>query len=382
MRLEKNICQLLFQYDCVIVPNFGAFITYPSPSIINKEENIINPPFKKVNFSTNITTDDGILKKSYAKNEKVDLETAGLLLDRDITQWNSILSKQQPIFLEKIGILRKNENHELEFEAHTSINFLAFGSKPIQPNFVLPQTNQKIVKSKRKWTSVLAIASIIPIIVGGYFYFNTPQPIQNFVDHQWSGIVLPVIKDAAPTTETKENSSIHNLPTTIADPMQFVAQEKEQVEPTDSIEDKVISKYEVTVLEEKQLSKDEKEVKAIIKNTKVESKEIKDSSPAKKEEVKTIASKETKDIKKDETIKIDVNPKKYQIIAASLRRPEDATRMLNSLEKDGYKKSSIVYSKGYHYFVTYESFNDKAQATKYLNELHKKHPDAWIREHK
>ena len=148
MRLEKNICQLLFQYDCVIVPNFGAFITYPSPSIINKEENIINPPFKKVNFSTNITTDDGILKKSYAKNEKVDLETAGLLLDRDITQWNSILSKQQPIFLEKIGILRKNENHELEFEAHTSINFLAFGSKPIQPNFVLPQTNQKIVKSK------------------------------------------------------------------------------------------------------------------------------------------------------------------------------------------------------------------------------------------
>ena len=182
------------------------------------------------------------------------------------------------------------------------------------------------MENKRNWTSVLAIASIIPIFVGGYFYFNTPQPVQNFVDHQWSGIVLPVIKDAAPTTETKETSSIHNLPTTIADPMQFVVQEKEQVEPTDSIEDKVISKYEVTVVEEKQLSKDEKEVKAIIKNTKVETKE---TVPAKKEEVKTIASKEAKDLKKDETIKIDANPKKYQIIAASLRRPEDATRIKN-----------------------------------------------------
>ena len=379
MRLEKNIYQLLFQYDCVIVPNFGAFITYPSPSTINKEDNIINPPFKKVNFSTNITTDDGILKKSYAKNEKVDLETASFLLTNDISQWNSILSEGKSIVLDKIGILSQNNHGDLIFDAKTTVNFLAFGSKPIQPNFVLPQTNQKIVENKRNWTSVLAIASIIPIFVGGYFYFNTPQPVQNFVDHQWSGIVLPVIKDAAPTTETKETSSIHNLPTTIADPMQFVVQEKEQVEPTDSIEDKVISKYEVTVVEEKQLSKDEKEVKAIIKNTKVETKE---TVPAKKEEVKTIASKEAKDLKKDETIKIDANPKKYQIIAASLRRPEDATRMLNSLEKDGYKKSSIVYSKGYHYFVAYESFNDKAQATKYLNELHKKHPDAWIREHK
>lgn len=383
MRLEEYINQLLFQYDCVIVPNFGAFVTYPAPSSINQENNFINPPYKVIKFSSTITKDDGVLVKAYALNEKINLEQATLFLEDDIKQWKLILDKGEKIILPKLGILYKDNEDEFIFESQTTENFLAYGLPSLNPNLILPQNLEVVVKEqKRNWSTFLAAASIIPIIVGGYFYFNTPQPVQNFVDHQWSGIVLPAIREAAPNLLNSDQEeaviaveNIHNLPKTINNPVEFV---KQQV-PLDTIKENVISKYEVTVVEEKQINEGEKEVKAIIKNTKGEvttpivQTKVEESKPK-------VVKEEKKEEKKESVLKIDANPKKYQIIAASLRREEDAARMLQSLEKDGFKNAKVVYAKGYYYYVTYDGFNDKEAATKYLNNLHKNRPDAWIRE--
>ncbi len=389
MRLEEYINQLLFQYDCVIVPKFGAFITYPVPSSINKEDSIINPPYKDIKFSATITNDDGVLTQAYVLNENISLERATSFLEDDVKQWKLLLNAGEKIVLQKIGILYKDDKGELVFKSHTTENFLAYGLSSLKPNVILPQNLEVIVKEqKRNWSALLAVASIIPIVVGGYFYFNTPQPVQKFVDHQWSGIVLPAIREAAPnllnaenTPVTNEVETIHNLPTTINNPAEFIKQQN----PVDTIKENIVSKYEVTVVEEKQINDSEKEVKAIIKNTKGEA-----ATPivqTKAEEPKTKVVKEEKkedkkEEKKESSLKIDANPKKYQIIAASLRREEDAARMLQSLEKDGFKNAKVVYSKGYYYYVTYDGFNDKEAATKYLNNLHKNHPDAWIREEK
>lgn len=378
MRLEKNIYQLLFQYDCVIVPRLGAFVTYPTHSTINVEENIINPPSKVINFSSNIKKDDHLLRDTYASNENVDIEQATSLLTKDVNNWYTILEEGKPIIIDKVGVLSQSTDGVINFEPHSTVNFLAFGLKPLKPNLILPQTTKELVKEEnRSWSSLLAVASIIPIIIGGYFYFNTPQPVQKFVDHQWSGIVLPVIKETVPNlinTDKQEQKietqkeSIHNLPATIINPLEIIQTKNNNQEIGDSLNKNVISKYEITVVEEKQLNENEKEVKAIIKNTKINTEDIKATT--------------NKEVKPEIVNKIETNPKKYQIIAASLRRQEDANRMLEFLEKEGYKNSSIVYVKGHYYYVTFDGFNDKEQATKYLNNLHKQRPDAWIREHR
>jgi len=380
MRLEKYIYQLLFQHDCIIVPNLGAFISHPSSASINPEEHILYPPYKSIKFNSSIHQNDGLLEKTYVAKEHINIDEARVMMEADIAEWKDRLAKGEAIFIDKIGALKKGD--DIFFEPNTNQNLFAekYGFKPLKPNLIIAQTTEiPVEENKRNWSSLLAAASIIPIIVGGYFYFNTPQNVQKFVDHQWSGIVLPVIKDAAPNLLDGDSAiatpiveNVHPLPTTISDPLEYIKAGATISLPAeeyqDSLGNDVVSKYEITVVEEKKINDKEKEVKAIIKN----------STPEEKPKVETPAVKETKT---EEIVKIDAKPKKYQIIASSLRRPEDAARMLKDLQTQGYKNASVVYVKGRYYYVNFDSFESLEKATKYLNELHSKRPDAWMREH-
>lgn len=380
MRLEKYIYQLLFQHDCIIVPNLGAFISHPSSASINPEEHILYPPYKSIKFNSSIYQNDGLLEKTYVAKEHINIDEARVMMEADIAEWKDRLAKGEAIFIDKIGALKKGD--DIFFEPNTNQNLFAekYGFKPLKPNLIIAQTTEiPVEENKRNWSSLLAAASIIPIIVGGYFYFNTPQNVQKFVDHQWSGIVLPVIKEAAPNLLDGDSAiatpiveNVHPLPTTISDPLEYIKAGATISLPAeeyqDSLGNDVVSKYEITVVEEKKINDKEKEVKAIIKN----------STPEEKPKVETPAVKETKS---EEIVKIDAKPKKYQIIASSLRRPEDAARMLKDLQTQGYKNASVVYVKGRYYYVNFDSFESLEKATKYLNELHAKRPDAWMREH-
>lgn len=380
MRLEKYIYQLLFQHDCIIVPNLGAFISHPSSASINPEEHILYPPYKSIKFNSSIYQNDGLLEKTYVAKEHINIDEARVMMQADIAEWKDRLAKGEAIFIDKIGALKKGD--DIFFEPNTNQNLFAekYGFKPLKPNLIIAQTTEiPVEENKRNWSSLLAAASIIPIIVGGYFYFNTPQNVQKFVDHQWSGIVLPVIKEAAPNLLDGDSAiatpiveNVHPLPTTISDPLEYIKAGATISLPAeeyqDSLGNDVVSKYEITVVEEKKINDKEKEVKAIIKN----------STPEEKPKVETPAVKETKS---EEIVKIDAKPKKYQIIASSLRRPEDAARMLKDLQTQGYKNASVVYVKGRYYYVNFDSFESLEKATKYLNELHAKRPDAWMREH-
>lgn len=373
MRLENHIHQLLFHHDCVIVPKFGAFLSHPTSAFINAEDFTITPPHKTISFNSALKTNDGILAYAYAHSENCSIENASSIIDKDVEGWNGRLNNGESIVLDKIGALNRTEDGLLNFTPLTTENFLtdAFGLFPIKPNLVIHENEQHIVEenSKRSWSSLFAVASIIPIIVGGYFYFNTPQPVQNFVDHQWSGIVLPAIKEAVPNHFTEQtivaeqkDEPIHNLPSTIEDPVAYLqATALAAMEPKDSTENGIVSQYEITVVEEKQLNEGEKEVKAIIKNT--------------KPETAVVEPKATEKIVKNTTSQA----KKYQIIASSLRRSEDADRMLSELKEKGFKNASIDYVKGRYYYVNFESFDSEEKAKTYMNELHKKRPDAWMR---
>ena len=381
MRLEKYIYQLLFQHDCIVVPKLGAFISHPSSASINPEEHILYPPYKSIKFTSSILQNDGLLEKTYVAKENINIDEARTILEADIKEWKNRLDKGESIFIDKIGALKKGE--EIFFEPNTNQNLFAekYGFKPLKPNLIIAQTTEiPVEENKRNWSSLLAAASIIPIIVGGYFYFNTPQNVQKFVDHQWSGIVLPVIKEAAPNLLNSDSAiaeptanNVHPLPTTISDPLEYIKAGATISLPAeeyqDSLGNDVVSKYEITVVEEKKINDKEKEVKAIIKN----------STPETKPKVETPEVKETKT---EEVVKIDAKPKKYQIIASSLRRPEDAARMLKDLQTQGYKNASVVYVKGRYYYVNFDSFESLEKATKFMNELHAKRPDAWMREHK
>ena len=55
MSLEKYIEELLYDYECVTVPDFGAFLTRSFPFEIDKINGRFNPPKKKLTFNSLLT---------------------------------------------------------------------------------------------------------------------------------------------------------------------------------------------------------------------------------------------------------------------------------------------------------------------------------------
>ena len=66
IRLEKIAKELLINEDCVIIPEFGGFITQYKPALLEPNKNIILPPGKSVSFNAKLCKNDGLLAQNVA----------------------------------------------------------------------------------------------------------------------------------------------------------------------------------------------------------------------------------------------------------------------------------------------------------------------------
>lgn len=364
MRLEEHISQLLFQHDCVIVPNFGAFISNPANVAFDEATNTFIPPKKDLSFNSTLTKNDGVLVNKIVIDEYKSFNDAQTFIGEQVYFWQEHLKNGKILTLKNIGTLQFNDIGKIDFKPENEQNYFiaSYGLSNLQANYILDSSETKSSTHKHM-SKFLAAASFIPIIVGGYLYFNTPQPVQKFVTEQWSGLVLPMFSNDD-SDKNKEESvvkyDVYNMPQTISEPSLVEYQIAEMV-TNDSIE--IPKKVEITVVKETKLSENEKEVTAIVKE-----------KPAKKELAKT----DTKKPEKKEVVSTK-SSKKYQVIAASLKRKEDADRLISELKKTGYKDASVTYVKGRYYYVTYNTFGTAEQAQKYMNEISLDHPGTWVR---
>lgn len=130
MGLEKYIEELLFDYECVTVPDFGAFLTRSFPFEIDKINGRFNPPKKKLTFNSLLTSNDGVLINYYAKKNDLNYKKAHNLIRNQIEVWRNQL-KSGPLFLENIGKINYTLDKKIEFEPFENINFddSSFGLK-------------------------------------------------------------------------------------------------------------------------------------------------------------------------------------------------------------------------------------------------------------
>ena len=76
MQLETYISDLLYRYDCVTVPEFGAFLTQRKSAEVHETTNAFYPPKKMLSFNEQIQNNDGLLAKYIADVEKIPFEIA------------------------------------------------------------------------------------------------------------------------------------------------------------------------------------------------------------------------------------------------------------------------------------------------------------------
>ena len=76
MKLEQYISELLYQYDCVVVPGLGGFVANYKSATIQPIQNTFSPPSKSISFNKNLNANDGLLANLIAQKEGVIFDVA------------------------------------------------------------------------------------------------------------------------------------------------------------------------------------------------------------------------------------------------------------------------------------------------------------------
>jgi nucleoid DNA-binding protein len=114
MQLATYIKDLLYRYECVIVPGFGAFLTQYRAAQIDENHNFY-PPGKTLSFNRQLQTNDGILAHHVASNENCSYEVALQKVRNFAGKISLQLSEGETIELQNIGEFFLNNEKKIQF---------------------------------------------------------------------------------------------------------------------------------------------------------------------------------------------------------------------------------------------------------------------------
>lgn len=197
MQLATYISDLLYRYECVILPGLGAIITQTKPAHIDVKTHTFYPPSKTLTFNRHLQTNDGLLANHIAGAENIAYESALSKLRIQIKNYKTALENGEIILLESIGELRNIKNNHIEFSPLHNSNFLtdAFGLAPV----VSSEVARIAEPSQENETPVVAITkSTIPVwryaaiglialgltSMGGLFVYNNQVDQHNLTEKQ------------------------------------------------------------------------------------------------------------------------------------------------------------------------------------------------------
>lgn len=127
--IEKYISALLYRYQCVTVPGFGAFLAEASPAKLDNATHTFYPPKKLISFNANLKNNDGLLANHIALQEKISFEEATAALQRCANNWLVQLESGHSLELKNLGNIARNTEGSLVFTPDSPVNYLtdAFG---------------------------------------------------------------------------------------------------------------------------------------------------------------------------------------------------------------------------------------------------------------
>ena len=132
MQLSKAITSLLYQHDCVTIPDFGSFIVKESSAKYVEAENKFYPPGRYISFNPMIKSNDGLLANYISSKKSIPYNEALRKIGLKVIKWKKILS-QDTLYIQGIGEFILNDSENLIFTADKNSNFSkeSFGLRPL-----------------------------------------------------------------------------------------------------------------------------------------------------------------------------------------------------------------------------------------------------------
>lgn len=198
MNISRYIGDLLYRYECVILPGLGAFLTQNNSARIEFETHTFYPPGKSISFNSHLQTNDGLLANHIARAENIAYEEALSKVRAEIKLLKKSLETGKTISLKNIGDLKTDNNHYVVFLPDTNSNFLidSFGlssftsSNVVRENVGVNTEKATPVFTPEKHTvpifkyAAIGLLAIGLSSLGGLYIYNNGVQEHNLVEKQ------------------------------------------------------------------------------------------------------------------------------------------------------------------------------------------------------
>ncbi|MCK5908129.1 MAG: SPOR domain-containing protein [Flavobacteriales bacterium] len=322
MVLDKYISDLLYRYECVIVPGFGGFITNRVSAKNISSQHKFFPPTKEIAFNKNLDTNDGLLANYLVQAKKISYTHAVEIIETNVADWQTLLDEDNTFDIKKIGSFRLNEERNLEFTAVEDVNYLtdSYGLSSFTSLAIKRAGEKAKVRQLNHDDSVSASVSIRKYV-------------------RYAAIIIPFIAIGA-LSFYQINTS--NTP---------VSNANIGLNPESTIVEKPVSNIEE-------------------KTTKIVSKPI----------VKPVVEPVVIPVKEEaKPIVVEKKVLKYHVISGAFSKEANANRNIRILKSKGIEAELIGVNKNGLYMVSYGSFDNVKDASKFNKTIKSKYnKGAWV----
>jgi nucleoid DNA-binding protein len=220
MQISQYISELLFRYDCVVVPGFGAFLSERVSAKIDKSSGEFFPPCKRISFNTQLKSNDGLLANHISSVEEITYENAISKIKKQVDYAIKSLENSETIEFPNIGSLTNSKKGKITFEPTNKNNFLkdsfglsAFISPTVtrenkklsnKPTIALKTKKQKTY-TFRKYAAIGILLLGLSGIIAGNIYSNSIDKHNTLVQQEVESIIENRIQKATFSVSTDLN---------------------------------------------------------------------------------------------------------------------------------------------------------------------------------
>ena len=316
--VDKYIRKLLFEFDCVIIPDFGGLLTHRVGVRYDESTQLFKPAGKRLAFNEILKIDDGLLAYYLAAGEHISREQATEETRKFVAFLRSDLENQRKAAIDKIGSFSTNYEGKLIFEPDYAQNFNQdwYGLEEISAERLERQPNWLRQESESVQDTDVLVAnehSIVPL--------NTKRNVR------WGWAAAAVLVCAASAASYLFKPNERNLLSSL-DPISLVSNIYQSTNEVPVYADKVVAHSAVEVVYFQEIQPEA--------NQDLERPELVF------EEDPTVVAGSPVLVGQPVAVQLE---RKYFLIAGSFQGQKNARKLKAQLQKLGFDEASIIDDK-------------------------------------